>query len=54
MVPLEPDTALGIEALSALPDIHDRLIVAEARAQNAALITRDAAVTAARLVITVW
>lgn len=54
LVPLLPEVALQIRALIALPDIHDRLIVAETQAHNATLITRDMTITAARLVQTLW
>lgn len=52
--PLTADTAHRIAALTAMPDIHDRLIVAEALAWNAALITLDKAITASGAVATVW
>ena len=51
---LTPQTALRIQSLTALPDIHDRLIVAEALESGATLITRDQAITASRLVPVVW
>lgn len=52
--PLAPEVALSIRALTALPDIHDRLIVAEALANNATLITRDQLIVASGLVPTLW
>ena len=52
--PLIPEVALSIRALTALPDIHDRLIVAEALANNATLITRDQLIVASGLVPTLW
>jgi PIN domain nuclease of toxin-antitoxin system len=51
---LTPQTALRIQSLTTLPDIHDRLIVAEAIETGATLITRDQAVTASGLVPVVW
>ncbi len=53
-VPLLAETASAIQHISALPDIHDRLIVAEAMHQRAALITFDKAITGAGLVEVVW
>lgn len=52
--PLQPDTVLRAQALSALTDIHDRLIVAESLESNATLITRDQAIAASGLVSTLW
>ena len=51
---LVPEVALQIQSLTALGDIHDRLIVAEAIARGAAVITRDAAITESGLVQTLW
>ena len=51
---LTPQTALRIQSLTVLPDIHDRLIVAEAIEAGATLITRDEAITASGLVPVVW
>ena len=51
---LSPEIALRIQALTGLPDIHDRLIVAEALETGASLITRDQAIIASGLVRTVW
>lgn len=48
------DVVLKIEKLKALPDIHDRLIVAEALANDAILITRDEAITKSGLVKVIW
>jgi PIN domain nuclease of toxin-antitoxin system len=48
------EVTLGIRELSVLPDMHDRLIVAEARAREAALISVDRAITASALVNVVW
>jgi PIN domain nuclease of toxin-antitoxin system len=51
---LLPETAASIRDLTALPDIHDRLIVAEAMTQNMPLISFDAAITRSKLVKVVW
>jgi PIN domain nuclease of toxin-antitoxin system len=52
--PLSPEIALRIQSLTKLSDIHDRLIVAEALAAGASLITRDQAITASGYVPVVW
>ncbi len=54
LTPLTPDIAVGIQSLTSLPDIHDRLIVAEALEFGATLITRDQAIAASSLVSVVW
>lgn len=46
--------ALDLRGLTAITDMHDRFIVAEARALKATLITNDQAVTASGLVSVVW
>jgi len=51
---LTPDVALSIRSLAVLSDIHDRLIVAEAIASKATLITRDHSIAASGLVPTIW
>ncbi len=52
--PLTADTALRIATLSHLPDIHDRLIVAEAMTWGAVLITNDQLITQAAILPVVW
>ncbi len=52
--PLSTEVVLTIRDLSQLPDIHDRLIVAEALAYDVALITQDRAITTSGLVPVVW
>lgn len=52
--PLSVEVVLIIRGPSQLPDIHDRLIVAEALMHNAALITRDRAITSSDLVSVLW
>jgi PIN domain nuclease of toxin-antitoxin system len=51
---LDPNTSASIGALAPLPDIHDRLIVAEARALHATILTRDEVITASGLALTLW
>ena len=51
---LSPDVALRIAELAELPDIHDRLIVAEALKLGASLLTRDQAIAESNLVTTIW
>jgi PIN domain nuclease of toxin-antitoxin system len=53
-MPLLPDTVLRTRSLAVLPDIHDRLIVAEALELEASLITVDHAITASGLVPVIW
>lgn len=45
---------LDLRALRAIPEMHDRLIAAEALARGAALITRDQAIVDSGLVPTIW
>lgn len=45
---------LDLRTLTAIPEMHDRLIVAEALARGLPLITRDQTITASGLVKTVW
>jgi PIN domain nuclease of toxin-antitoxin system len=40
--------------LAAIPEMHDRLIVAEAIAQGAILITRDEAIMTSGVTAVVW
>jgi PIN domain nuclease of toxin-antitoxin system len=48
------NTVLAAARLTELADIFDRLLVAEARALGATLITRDEEITAARVVPVIW
>lgn len=54
IAPLTLEVTLGIRQLGTLPDMHDRLIVAEARVREADLISVDRAITASGLVRLVW
>ena len=51
---LSPAIVLRTQALTSLPDIHDRLIVATAIEASATLITRDQTITQAQLIPTAW
>ena len=53
-LPLLPETAEAIQPLTALSDIHDRLIVAEAMAQNMPLLSFDRSITKSKLVKVIW
>ena len=53
-VPLQVETVKSIQELVILPDIHDRLIVAETMEQKAVLITLDGPVTESGLVKIIW
>ena len=54
MTSLSPEIAIRTQLLTALPDIHDRLIVAEAFETGASLITCDQAITRSGAVAIVW
>ena len=54
LLPLAPDLVIASHTLTAILDIFDRLIVAEARRLNIPLITRDTVIVAAGVVSTVW
>lgn len=54
LTPLTSEIALATRTLNLLNDIHDRLIVAQAKSDDAVLITRDEAIIASQLVPTVW
>ncbi len=51
---LTPEVVVDIQRLTVLPDIHDRLIVAEAIKSGAGLITCDQVIIASNLVPVVW
>ncbi len=52
--PLEFSRVLNLRRYTAVTEMHDRLIVAEAAAQGASLITSDEEITGASLVPCVW
>jgi PIN domain nuclease of toxin-antitoxin system len=54
LLSLLPDTVLASRTLTILPDIFDRLIVAEALRLGLPLITHDSAITNSGLVNVVW
>ena len=51
---LQPDVVLASRTLTAIPDIFDRLIVAEAIDRGLPLITRDSTIVESGLVDVVW
>ncbi|HWQ70172.1 MAG TPA: PIN domain-containing protein [Patescibacteria group bacterium] len=54
VVPLRLATILRLQTLTEIPEMHDRILVAEALARKASLITRDQAITNSGIVPTVW
>lgn len=54
IVPLIETTVQQLPQLTAIPEMHDRLIVAEAIRLQASLITRDQAITTSGLVPVIW
>lgn len=54
LTPLLPEVAVEIQKLTALRDIHDRLIVADTLRLSATLIARDLQIAASGLVPTIW
>jgi PIN domain nuclease of toxin-antitoxin system len=54
LLPLLPDTALANRTLTAIPDIFDCLIVAEALRLGLPLITHDSVITDSGLVNVIW
>ena len=46
--------ALDLRKLTAVPEMHDRLILAEAVANGATLITKDLSITNSGVVPVVW
>lgn len=53
-VDFDYESTLKLRALSSIPERHDRMIVASAILNGAALITRDRAITAAKVVEVIW
>lgn len=51
---LLPETVIVSHSFTTIPDIFDRLVVAEAQRLSLPLITRDAVISASGLVTTVW
>lgn len=54
LLPLLPDTVIISAALTAIPDIFDRLVAAEAHTLQVPLITRDPLIIASGYVATLW
>ena len=54
LVPLLPEVVIGSHTLTAIPDIFDRLIVAEALVRGLHLVTKDGIIHGAGLVATIW
>ena len=54
VLPLRLATIQRLPALTSIPEMHDRLIAAEALAHKASVITRDRAIAEAGIVPTVW
>ncbi len=54
LFPLLPEVVLASHSLTAVPDIFDRLIVADVRRMKIPLISRDAIIIASGLVNVVW
>lgn len=53
-VDFDYESALRLRDLSAIPEMHDRIIVAAAMEYDAALITIDESITASGLVKVIW
>ena len=53
-VPLTVAVVLQIQAAAALPDLHDRFIVATALTFGATLITQDRAITQSGVIPVIW
>jgi len=54
VTPLEPVDVLRLPELSLIPEMHDRLIAAEAQRRGAVLITKDEEITKSNLVPVLW
>ena len=54
VVDLSLARTLDLRTLTVIPEMHDRLIAAEAVARGLPLITRDQIMASSRLVQTVW
>src|SRR6266849_1402437 len=54
LLPFHPAVMLDFDACQAVTEIHDRMIIADARRLNAVLITRDQEITASGLVQPIW
>ena len=54
LLPLIAETVIATHALLVIPDIFDRLIVAEAQRLDLALITRDTTIITSGLINVIW
>ncbi len=54
IVPLTLERVLELANITAIPELHDRMIVAETLAQQATLITHDLRVRRSAAVPTIW
>ncbi len=54
LLPLFPETVIQSRTLTSIPDIFDRLVVAEALRLGLPLITGDSVIQASKLVTTIW
>ena len=54
IVPLTLQRVMQLQTLTAIPELHDRMIVCETLAQQGVLITRDARIRRSGVVPTVW
>jgi len=54
ITPLEPSDVLRLPDLMGVPEMHDRLIVAETLRRSASLITRDEQIISSGIVPVVW
>ena len=52
--PFYPSHTLNFDACSAVTEMHDRMIAADARRIKATLLTRDTQITSSGVVATVW
>lgn len=54
LLPFFPATIKDFDTCKSITEMHDRMIVTDARRLNATLITRDHEITAGGLVQTIW
>lgn len=53
-VPLEAEDAADFDADTAIPEMHDRIIVGVARRMQATLLTHDAMITLRAAIAVTW
>jgi predicted nucleic acid-binding protein len=54
LLPFYPSHTLDFDASSAVTEMHDRMIAADALRMRAKLITRDEQITSSGVIATVW